>query len=44
MEAKLPIGNLTEERLKEILDDLAGHPAYEAISWVIPNAWGSRRV
>lgn len=40
MKTKLPIGNLTEESLAEILDDLAGHPVYEAISAGRPERMG----
>lgn len=32
LKTKLPIGNLTEEPLAEILADLAGQPVYQAIS------------
>lgn len=40
MKTKLPIGNLTEETLEEILDDLAGHPVYEAIAMGHPERMG----
>ncbi|MCP1336789.1 radical SAM/SPASM domain-containing protein [Futiania mangrovi] len=40
MKTKLPIGNLTEETVEEILDDLAGHPVYEAISMGHPERMG----
>lgn len=35
-----PLGNLQEERLEEILDGLAGHPALEAISMGHPERMG----
>jgi len=35
-----PLGNLTEERLDDILDSLGGHPAFEAISMGHPERMG----
>ena len=35
-----PLGNLREERLEDILDSLAGHPAFEAISNGHPERMG----
>jgi MoaA/NifB/PqqE/SkfB family radical SAM enzyme len=32
LKTKLPIGNLTEERLTDILDSLKGHPVFEALN------------
>ncbi|MDP2125284.1 MAG: SPASM domain-containing protein [Parvibaculum sp.] len=32
LKTKLPIGNLTEERLVDILDSLKGHPVFEALN------------
>ena len=40
MKTKLAIGNLTEETVEAILDDLAGHPVYEAISMGHPERMG----
>lgn len=40
MKTKIPIGNLTEEPLVEILDSLAGHPVYEALSAGRPDRMG----
>jgi Iron-sulfur cluster-binding domain len=40
MKTRLPIGNLREETLEEVLDDLAGHPVYEAISMGRPERMG----
>ncbi|MGF1462858.1 MAG: SPASM domain-containing protein [Maricaulaceae bacterium] len=40
MKTKLPLGNLTEEPLLEILDSLKGHPAFEAINAGDPEAMG----
>lgn len=40
MKTKLPIGNLTEEKLIDILDSLAGHPVYEALSAGRPDRIG----
>jgi MoaA/NifB/PqqE/SkfB family radical SAM enzyme len=40
MKTRLSIGNLREETLEEILDDLAGHPVYEAISMGHPERMG----
>ncbi|MCJ2185803.1 radical SAM/SPASM domain-containing protein [Novosphingobium beihaiensis] len=37
---KLPVGNLTEEPLTEILDSLAGHPVYQALSEGRPDRMG----
>ena len=42
MKTKLSIGNLTEEPLIEILESLAGHPVYEAISMGHPERMGLR--
>lgn len=35
-----PLGNLTEEKLTDILDSLAGHPAFEAINAGRPERMG----
>lgn len=35
-----PLGNLTEERLEDILDSLVGHPAFEAINAGRPERMG----
>jgi len=35
-----PLGNLTEERLDDILDSLVGHPVFEAISMGHPERMG----
>jgi hypothetical protein len=40
IKTKLPIGNLTEERLIDILDSLAGDPVYEAINAGKPERMG----
>ena len=40
VKTKLPIGSLLEDDLIDILDSLAGVPAYEAITMGIPSAWG----
>lgn len=40
MKTKLPIGNLVEEPLIEILDSLVGHPAFEAINMGHPERMG----
>ncbi len=40
MKTKLPIGNLTEEPLIDILDSLVGHPVYEAINTGHPERMG----
>ena len=40
MKTKAPLGNLTEERLTDILDSLKGHPAFEAINKGDPEAMG----
>jgi hypothetical protein len=40
LKTKLPIGNLIEEPLIEILDSLKGHPAYEAINAGAPGRMG----
>ncbi|PKQ09261.1 MAG: hypothetical protein CVT73_03565 [Alphaproteobacteria bacterium HGW-Alphaproteobacteria-12] len=32
LKTKLPLGNLTEERLVDILDSLKGHPVFEALN------------
>lgn len=40
MKTKMPIGNLTEEPLIEILDSLAGHPVYEALAMGQPDRMG----
>jgi sulfatase maturation enzyme AslB (radical SAM superfamily) len=40
MKTKLPIGNLTEEPLIDILDSLVGHPVYEAINSGHPERMG----
>jgi hypothetical protein len=40
VKTKLPLGNLTEEPLIEILDSLAGVPAYEAITMGHPERMG----
>ncbi len=40
LKTKSPLGNLTEERLTNILDSLKGHPAFEAINAGDPEAMG----
>ncbi|MFM9862772.1 MAG: SPASM domain-containing protein [Micropepsaceae bacterium] len=40
LKTKAPLGNLTEERLTDILDSLKGHPAFEAINRGDPEAMG----
>lgn len=40
LKTKAPLGNLTEERLTDILDSLKGHPAFEAINQGDPEAMG----
>ncbi|MCU0983980.1 MAG: SPASM domain-containing protein [Acetobacteraceae bacterium] len=40
LKTKLPIGNLTEEGLIEILDSLAGDPVYEALNAGQPQRMG----
>jgi len=40
LKTKLPIGNLTEEKLIDILDSLAGDPVYEAINAGQPERMG----
>jgi hypothetical protein len=40
LKTKLPIGNLVEEPLLEILDSLVGHPVYEAINMGHPERMG----
>jgi len=40
MKTKKAIGNLTEERLIDILDSLAGHPVYEALAAGRPDRMG----
>jgi hypothetical protein len=40
LKTKAPLGNLTEERLVDILDSLKGHPAFEAINAGDPEAMG----
>ncbi len=40
MKTRIPIGNLTEEPLIGILDSLAGHPVYEALSAGRPDRMG----
>jgi hypothetical protein len=40
LKTKAPLGNLTEERLIDILDSLRGHPAFEAINAGDPEAMG----
>jgi hypothetical protein len=40
LKTKAPLGNLTEERLTDILDSLKGHPAFEAIDAGDPEAMG----
>jgi large subunit ribosomal protein L15 len=40
LEATDAVGNLTEERLTDILDSLKGHPAFEAINRGDPEAMG----
>ena len=40
LKTKAPLGNLTEERLEDILDSLVGHPALEAISMGHPERMG----
>lgn len=40
LKTKAPLGNMTEERLTDILDSLKGHPAFEAINKGDPEAMG----
>jgi hypothetical protein len=40
LKTKAPLGNLTEEKLTDILDSLAGHPAFEAINAGHPERMG----
>ena len=40
IKTRLPVGNLLEDRLLEILDSLAGEPAYEAITMGHPERMG----
>jgi hypothetical protein len=40
IKTRAPIGNLLERKLEEILDDLIGNPAYEAISMGHPERMG----
>jgi hypothetical protein len=42
MKTKLPLGNLVEEPLMNILRSLVGHPVYEAISMGHPERMGIR--
>ena len=42
MKTKLPIGNLVEEPLVEILESLVGHPVYEALAMGHPERMGIR--
>jgi len=41
LKTKAPLGNLTEEPLTDILDSLAGHPAFEAINAGAPERMGA---
>ena len=41
LKTKAPLGNLTEEFLTDILDSLAGHPAFEAINAGAPERMGA---
>ncbi|MFI5015584.1 MAG: SPASM domain-containing protein [Hyphomicrobiales bacterium] len=41
LKTKHPLGNLTEERLTDILDSLAEHPAFQAINLGQPERMGS---
>ena len=40
LKTKLPIGNLTEEPLIEILESLKGHPQFEALNKGMPDQMG----
>ncbi len=40
MKTRMPVGNLTEEPLIDILDSLAGHPIYEALAAGRPDRMG----
>jgi hypothetical protein len=40
LKTKSPLGNLTQERLIDILDSLKGHPAFEAINAGDPESMG----
>ncbi len=40
LKTKAPLGNLTEERLIDILDSLKGHPAFEALNQGDPESMG----
>ena len=41
LKTKAPLGNLTEESLTDILDSLAGHPAFEALNDGAPERMGA---
>ena len=43
LKTKSPLGNLTQERLTDILDSLKGHPAFEAINAGDPEAMGEEK-
>jgi len=40
LKTRAPLGNLTEEKLTDILDSLAGHPVFEAINAGRPERMG----
>lgn len=40
LKTKVPIGNVAEEKLTDILDSLVGHPAFEAINMGHPERMG----
>ena len=40
LKTRAPLGNLTEERLEDVIDSLVGHPALEAISMGHPERMG----
>ena len=42
VKTQLPMGSLLEDNLIDILDSLAGVPAYEAITMATPSGWASR--
>ncbi len=41
LKTKAPLGNLTEEKLVDILDSLRGHPAFEALNAGAPEKMGA---
>jgi hypothetical protein len=41
LKTKAPLGNLTEEKLVDILDSLRGHPTFEALNAGAPERMGT---